>query len=126
MAEAPANTNSLQAHLGNLDPSLAAVLGHLVSNTGNLETRMTAVEASQKAMNDSLQTQIDALTAAVHGSGGAANDGPRSIEHMFQQKVNAGGEDLETVVQKHIQKAMEGVRGDTVDPFSPVKTEGGD
>ena len=121
----------LQANLAKLDPAMAAVFTHLIGNTSGLDTRLAAVEESQKAMKQDLQQQIDALAAAVNGTGasaGSEGSASMSIEHMFQRRVEQGsGEDLEATIQKHIQKAMEGIGANGCsDPFAPVKTDSGE
>ena len=130
---------SLQSHLGNLDPSMAAVLGHILSNTGSLDKRMEAVdkrmeavEASQVSMKNELQSQIDTLAAAVKNSSNDGNinsngsSGSNAIEHLFQQKVGQE-QDLETVIGKHVQKATEGLGTLGIsDPFQVVHTASGE
>ena len=127
-----ATGDSMQDHLARLDPSMAAVLGHIVGNTSKIDDRSKAVEASQVAMQDSFQSQIDRLNAAVLGNGGSntaggssGGNGVPSIEHMFQQQVT-NGDNFEAVIAKHVEKAVSGLGSTSLDPFQPVVNSQGE
>ena len=83
----------LATHLAKLDPSLAAVLNHIVGSTSGLDAKINAVKQSQDDMKADLQNQIDALSRAVanvsgdrSGNAGASGaSGSGNIEHMFMQ-----------------------------------------
>ena len=121
----------MQNALANLDPSLAAVLGQLLTSTNSVDNRISEVEASQKAMGENLQAQINALSAAVHGTdntGGRAQAGiaEGGIEHVFQRGVD-GEHNIEAIVQQQIERAVNFGGLGQVDPFAVVHTaEGGD
>jgi len=135
-----ANDSAVQGALAGIDPNMATISGQLLRNFRAIDTRVTATETSQKAMQQDLPNQIDALAKAIQdgsdtradSSGGDTGHGSSNgIEHMFQR-----ADSVEDIVKRPLDQALaKFYPAASFDPFAvvvgpqgeffPAKTWGG-